>query len=65
MLASLAEREGLDPQEAPAVATVTTAAIRGLLMQEVLGPAVPSQDAVTLILRMSRGPAAPRTQPGH
>ena len=53
-LAALAEREGLAPEEALTVATVTIAAIRGLLLQEVLTPAVLSEDAVALILRMSK-----------
>ncbi|MCR6483197.1 TetR/AcrR family transcriptional regulator [Amycolatopsis sp. OK19-0408] len=56
MLASLAEREGLDAEEALTTATVTVAAIRGLLLQEVLAPAVSSEDAVALILRMRAGP---------
>ncbi|MGR6919614.1 TetR/AcrR family transcriptional regulator [[Actinomadura] parvosata] len=51
-LASLAAREGLDPKEARDVAAVTTAAIRGLLLQEVLAPGTRPDDAVTLILRM-------------
>ncbi|WP_181776800.1 TetR/AcrR family transcriptional regulator [Amycolatopsis pittospori] len=54
MLASLAEREGLDTTEALTTATVTVAAIRGLLLQEVLTPGAYSEDAVALILRMSR-----------
>lgn len=54
-LASLAEREGRDAKDALSLATVTVAAIRGLLLQQVLTPAAPSQDAVALILRMSRG----------
>ncbi|MFG1959793.1 TetR/AcrR family transcriptional regulator [Nonomuraea sp. NPDC049028] len=64
MLASLAEREGLDTKEARDVATVTIAAIRGLLLQEVLTSAVHSEDAVALILRMSKGRSVPRTSPG-
>ncbi|MDQ7810981.1 TetR/AcrR family transcriptional regulator [Amycolatopsis sp. A133] len=54
MLASLAEREGLDTGEALTLATVTIAAIRGLLLQEVLTPAARSDDALALILRMSK-----------
>jgi AcrR family transcriptional regulator len=54
MLASLAERDGRDAKEALSMATVATAAIRGLLLQKVLTPAVHSEDAVALILRMSR-----------
>jgi AcrR family transcriptional regulator len=64
MLASLAEREGLDTEEALTLATVTIAAMRGLLLQEVLTPAAHSEDAVALILRMSKDQSAPRTRPG-
>ncbi|MGW5723146.1 TetR/AcrR family transcriptional regulator [Amycolatopsis sp. NPDC003865] len=53
VLASLAEREGLDTGEALALATVTIAAMRGLLLQEVLTPTALPADAVALILRMS------------
>ncbi|WP_091627866.1 TetR/AcrR family transcriptional regulator [Amycolatopsis saalfeldensis] len=52
MLASLAEHEGLDAREARTTATVTIAAMRGLLLQEVLTPGVHSADAVALILRI-------------
>ncbi|MBE1584234.1 TetR/AcrR family transcriptional regulator [Nonomuraea angiospora] len=58
MLASLAEREGHDAGEALTMATVTVAAIRGLLLQEVLTPGVHSENAVDLILRMLPGNAA-------
>jgi len=51
-LASLAEREGLDTGKALTRATVTIAAIRGLLLQEVLTPGACSPNAVALILRM-------------
>ncbi|KJK50378.1 TetR family transcriptional regulator [Lentzea aerocolonigenes] len=54
MLASLAEREGLDTEEALTLATVTVAAMRGLLLQEVLTPTARSEDAVALILRMRK-----------
>ncbi|MFD3686213.1 TetR/AcrR family transcriptional regulator [Nocardiopsis sp. NPDC058631] len=63
MLSALAEREGLDPKEARDVATVTVAAIRGLLLQEVLAPGTRSEDAVTLILRMREGRSVPRSRP--
>ncbi|MDX3485303.1 TetR/AcrR family transcriptional regulator [Streptomyces sp. ID05-18] len=53
MLSSLAEREGLDATEARDTAAVTVAAIRGLLLQEVLAPGTRPEDAVALILRMS------------
>ncbi|MGB8407869.1 MAG: TetR/AcrR family transcriptional regulator [Mycobacterium sp.] len=54
MLASLAEREGHDTKEALNMATVAVAAIRGLLLQEVLTPAVHSEGALALILSMSK-----------
>jgi AcrR family transcriptional regulator len=57
VLASLAEREGRDIEQASAMATVAVAAIRGLLLRDVLTPAgaVRSEDAVALIVRMSKG----------
>jgi AcrR family transcriptional regulator len=55
MLASLAENEGHGAKEALSMATVAVAAIRGLLLQQVLTPAALPQDAVALILRMSKG----------
>ena len=64
MLASLAEREGLDTEEALTLATVTVAAMRGLLLQEVLTPTAHSEDAVALILRMGKDGSVPRTRPG-
>jgi AcrR family transcriptional regulator len=54
MLAALAEREGYDSKEAVSMATVAIAAIRGLLLQEVLAPAAHAPDAVALILRMTK-----------
>jgi AcrR family transcriptional regulator len=63
MLVSLAEREGHDTNEALNMATVTIAALRGLLLQEVLTPAAHPQDALALILRISKGRCAPRTHP--
>ncbi|WP_208608186.1 TetR/AcrR family transcriptional regulator [Amycolatopsis pretoriensis] len=59
VLASLAEREGLGTAEAKTLATVTIAALRGLLLQEVLAPTADSADAVALILRMSRSTDTP------
>lgn len=53
MLASLAEREGRDPEEALNMAAVAIAAIRGLLLQKILTPEVHSEGAVALILRVS------------
>lgn len=55
MLASLAEREGRDAKDALSMATVAVAALRGLLLQKVLTPTVHSEDAVALILRMTKG----------
>ncbi|WP_199547108.1 TetR/AcrR family transcriptional regulator [Streptomyces sp. N35] len=63
MLSSLAEREGLDAKEARDVATVTVAAMRGLLLQEVLTPGTRPEDAVALILRMREGRSVPRSGP--
>ncbi|EXU61580.1 TetR family transcriptional regulator [Streptomyces sp. PRh5] len=63
MLSALAEREGLEAKEARDVATVTVAAIRGLLLQEVLTPGTRAEDAVTLILRMREGRSGPRSRP--
>ncbi|WP_086708595.1 TetR/AcrR family transcriptional regulator [Streptomyces antimycoticus] len=63
MLSALAEREGLDTKEARDVATVTVAALRGLLLQEVLTPGTRSEDAVTLILRMREGRSHPPSRP--
>ncbi|WIV56378.1 TetR/AcrR family transcriptional regulator [Amycolatopsis nalaikhensis] len=62
MLASLAEREGLDAGEALTLATVTVAAIRGLLLQEVLTPGAHSEDSVALILRMSEDQTISRSR---
>ncbi|MGW6621870.1 hypothetical protein ACWF99_11585 [Nocardia sp. NPDC055002] len=61
--ASLAKSEGHDTMEALS-ATVAIAAIRGLLLQELLTPAGHTQDAVAMILRISKGGCAPRTYPG-
>jgi hypothetical protein len=57
VLASLAEREGRDTKEALSMAIVAVAAIRGLLLQDVLTPAgaIRSEDVVALIARMSKG----------
>ncbi|MFJ4878415.1 TetR/AcrR family transcriptional regulator [Streptomyces sp. NPDC088745] len=62
VLSSLAEREGLGTKEARETADVTIAAIRGLLLQEVLTPGTCSQDAVALILRMRRGRSDTRSR---
>ncbi len=64
MLASLAEREGRDAKEALCMATVAVAAIRGLLLQAVLTPALLSEDAVSLVLCMSKGGRASPPCPG-
>lgn len=54
MLASLAERDGHGATDAASMATVAIAAIRGLLLQEVLSPADTAGDAVALVVRMSK-----------
>ncbi|MGX9675477.1 TetR/AcrR family transcriptional regulator [Mycobacterium sp. HM-7] len=59
MLASLAEREGHDTNEALSLATVVIAAIRGLLLHQVLNPAAESKDEIALILRMRESRCAP------
>lgn len=53
MLASLAEGEGHDAEEARTMATVAVAAIRGLLLQEVLTPTGHSEGAIDVILRLT------------
>ncbi|WP_285760373.1 TetR/AcrR family transcriptional regulator [Nocardiopsis ansamitocini] len=63
MLSSLAEREGLGTKEARDAATVTVAAIRGLLLQEVLTPGTRPEDAVALILRIRKDRSVPRSRP--
>lgn len=63
LLAELAEREGHDTKEAQGMATVAIAALRGLLLQKALTPEIHLQDAVTLILHMTKGPHAPRPRP--
>ncbi|OBB22915.1 TetR family transcriptional regulator [Mycolicibacterium peregrinum] len=59
MLASLAEREGRDAKVALGMATVAVAALRGLLLREVLTPAGQAEDAVALIRRLTAGPLVP------
>jgi AcrR family transcriptional regulator len=54
MLASLAEREGHDTVDALDMATVAIAAIRGLLLREVLTPSARPRDPVAMILRLRR-----------
>ena len=54
VLAALAEREGLGAEEALTTATVAIAALRGLLLQQVLAPIASPEDAVAVILRLSR-----------
>lgn len=65
MLASLAECEGLEPEDALTMATVAVAALRGLLLRQVLTPAVRSEDEIALILRMCKGHSVsrPRSRP--
>lgn len=62
-LAALAEREGHGTEEALSMATVAVAAIRGLLLQKVLTPQVQSDEAVTMILRLSNRGRTPTRRP--
>lgn len=55
MLASLAEREGHNSEEALNMAIIAVAAMRGLLLREVLTPGGHSEDAVALIQRLAKG----------
>ncbi len=55
MLASLAEREGHNAAEALNMAIIAVAAMRGLLLREVLTPGGHSEDAVALIQRLTKG----------
>ncbi|QRY53119.1 TetR/AcrR family transcriptional regulator [Mycolicibacterium septicum] len=55
MLASLAEREGHNAEEALNMAIIAVAAMRGLLLREVLTPGGHSEDAVALIQRLTKG----------
>jgi len=64
MLASVAQRDGHDAKEALGMATVAIAAIRGLLLQKALTPTVHSEDAVALILNMSKARCAQRARRG-
>jgi len=54
MLASAAEREGNGTEQALAMATVAVAALRGMLLHQVLHPATPSTSNARLIIEMSR-----------
>lgn len=55
MLASLAEREGHNSEESLNMAIIAVAAMRGLLLREVLTPGGHSEDAVALIQRLAKG----------
>ncbi|MGW4096616.1 TetR/AcrR family transcriptional regulator [Mycobacterium sp. NPDC004974] len=65
MLASLAEREGRNAEEALNMAIIAVAALRGLLLREVLTPGGNSGDAVALILSMSNGSMRSTHTAGH
>jgi AcrR family transcriptional regulator len=54
MLVPLAEREGLDHADALIASTVAIAALRGLLLQELLAPRVSTDDALALVLRLTK-----------
>jgi AcrR family transcriptional regulator len=61
LLAQVARREGDSEESAALRATVTIAALRGLLLQEVLAPGTPAEAAVRLILQL--GPAREEVRP--
>ena len=54
LLTSLAEREGRTAADARTTATVTIAALRGLLLQEVLTPGATSKNVLKVIARLTR-----------
>ena len=56
MLVRLAERDGRDASTALAMSTVAIASLRGLLLQQLLTPAVSAEDALELVLRMCERP---------
>lgn len=53
LLTEVARRDGDSETEATLRATVTIAALRGLLLQEVLTPGLPSQAALRLVLKLA------------
>lgn len=64
VLASLAEREGHDGKTARDLATVAIAALRGLLLQEILDPTADLEGAVALIRRLSDESRSPGVTAG-
>jgi AcrR family transcriptional regulator len=53
LLTDVAIRDGDSEEEASLRATVTTAALRGLLLHEVLSPGVPAEAALRLVLQIA------------
>jgi len=58
LLTDVARRDGDLEDDAALRATVTIAALRGLLLQEVLAPGVPDEAALQLVLQLAPRPAA-------
>ncbi len=56
LLADVARRDGCSEESAALRATVTVAALRGLLLQEVLTATVPAEPALRLILELAPSP---------
>jgi AcrR family transcriptional regulator len=57
LLTDVARRDGDSDESAALRATVTVAALRGLLLQEVLAPGTPAEPALGLILQLAPSPA--------
>ena len=53
LLADVARRDGATDHEAHLRAMVTIAALRGLLLHEVLNPGLPAEDALGLVLQLA------------
>jgi AcrR family transcriptional regulator len=58
LLIDVARRDGDSDETATVRATVTIAALRGLLLQHVLAPGTSSESALRLILQLTRQPAS-------
>ena len=53
LLSNVARRDGDSEERAHLRATVTLAALRGLLLQEVLAPGIPLEDALQFVLQIA------------
>ena len=61
LLTDVARRDGDSEQNAALRTTVTVAALRGLLLQQVLAPGITTEPALRLILQLAPPPTARRT----